>query len=77
MEYSPKEMQCKCGNTVVVDRERVWCKKCADPVYYNEKDQKKYGQNHIYVMCIIIFVFGFLAYIFLETIIMPTFEFLK
>ncbi|MFH1155516.1 MAG: hypothetical protein V1793_17050 [Pseudomonadota bacterium] len=71
MEFKPIEKECKCGNVVVVDRQRVWCTECAKPVYYKDKEQKKHTINSVYMGFIILCTVLFLAYIFIEMIVRP------
>ena len=74
MNFPPEERQCACGNTVVVDRERVWCTKCGKPVYHNPKAQRLHKINNYYLTGIIVFVIAFLAFIFIEVVAIPIFK---
>lgn len=74
MTYTSKEIACKCGNIVTVDRERVWCKNCAQPVYYHEGAQSKHKWNTVYVGAMIICTIFFLSYMFMELIAKPWLE---
>ncbi len=72
MEYPPKKTTClKCGNEVTVDRHRIWCTKCGDPVYYHRKDQKWYRINTIYVYAAFVAVILLVAYFFIELVAKP------
>jgi hypothetical protein len=71
MDYSPKQKQCECGNTVTVDSWRMWCRKCGKPVYYESKDQKLHKINTIYLTLIFIGTVFFLVYVFVEMIAKP------
>ena len=67
----PKKVTCRCGNTLTLDRYRTWCEKCGQAVYYNAKNQRRHKLNTIYISALILSVFGFLAYIFVELIAKP------
>lgn len=67
----PKKVTCQCGNRLTVDSQRTWCEKCGQPVYYKAKEQQRHKYNTIYIGALIVTVFGFLAYIFIELIATP------
>ncbi len=67
----PKEVQCDCGHTFTIDQKRHWCEKCANPVYYHEKEKNKHKYNSIYIYVVIFAVMTFLTYIFIEVIVDP------
>ncbi len=71
MPLKPKQVTCQCGNTFVSSRDRIWCEKCADAVYYHDKDKNKTKLNNIYVTGVIVAVVGFLTYVFMELIAHP------
>ena len=71
MSLKPKQVTCQCGHTFITTRDRSWCERCADPVYYHLKDKNKNKWNHIYVTGVIVAVVGFLAYVFMELIASP------
>lgn len=71
MNYPPKEVQCECGNVIVVDKKRIWCTKCGKPVYHNPKEQRWHKINNYYFMGVIFLVLAFLAFIFIEVIAIP------
>lgn len=74
MDYPAKEMTCTCGNTVTVDRKRVWCTQCGKPVYHDPKAQRLHRLNNFYLTGLIILVLGFLAFIFIEVVAVPIFK---
>jgi hypothetical protein len=71
MNYPPKSVTCKCGNQLTVDRRRVWCTKCGQPVYYHEKDQRWHRINALYIYVIFVSVILLVAYFFIEMIAKP------
>ena len=71
MSFPPKEVQCKCGNQLVVDGFRTWCEKCANPVYYHAKDQNKHKWNNYYISGLILAAIAFLGFVFIELIAIP------
>jgi predicted nucleic acid-binding Zn ribbon protein len=71
MSLAPKEVTCRCGNSFITDRERSWCEKCCDAVYYHKKDKNRYRNNSMYIVGIIIAVVTFLTYVFMELIASP------
>ncbi len=70
---TPKQATCQCGNILTLDRYRTWCEKCGQPVYYDAKDQRRHKMNSLYIIGLIVSVFGFLTYIFVELIAKPLF----
>ena len=71
MSLAPKKVTCRCGHSFIADRERSWCEKCCDAVYYHEKDKNRYRNNSMYIVGIIIAVVTFLTYVFMELIASP------
>ena len=71
MSLAPKEVTCRCGHSFITDRERSWCEKCCDAVYYRKKDKNRYRNNSMYIVGIIIAVVTFLTYVFMELIASP------
>ena len=71
MSYPPKEVTCKCGNPLTLDRRRVWCPKCGQPTYYHEKEQRWHKINSLYVYVIFVAVILMIAYFFIEMIAKP------
>ena len=71
MQMPPKTVTCRCGHTFTATRDRNWCEKCCEAVYYHEKDKNKYRMNSIYVVGIILAVITFLTYVFMELIASP------
>lgn len=68
MDSNAKEITCKCGNTVTVEGERAWCRKCGSPVYADAKKQKRHRWNSLYLTVLFIGTVTFLVYIYLELI---------
>lgn len=71
MQLEPRQKSCACGNSLTVDRTRVWCTQCGKPVYYEDKDQNKHKWNTIYVGAMIVGTILLLAYMFIELIARP------
>jgi len=71
MTLTPKQVTCRCGHSFTTTRDRSWCEKCADAVYYHEKDKNKHRNHGIYVVGIILAVITFLTYVFIELIANP------
>lgn len=71
MTFEPRQKQCACGNSLTVDRKRVWCTQCGKPVYYHDKDQKKHTLNSLYMGALIVATVLFLVYMFIELIARP------
>ena len=61
----------KCGHSFISDRDRSWCEKCANAVYYHKKDRNKFKLNNMYITGVIVAVITFLTYIFMELIAHP------
>ena len=70
-KLTPKEVQCDCGHTFTIDRRRLWCAKCANPVYYDASEKQHHKRSTIYVYAVILAVITFLTYIFIELIATP------
>ncbi len=71
MPLKPKTVTCDCGHTFTAKRDRNWCERCANAVYYHEKDKNKFKRYNIYVVCAFVAVVTFLTYIFIELIATP------
>ncbi len=71
MSLKPKSVTCQCGHTFTTNRDRSWCVRCANAVYYHEKDKNKTKLNNMYVTGIIVAVITFLTYVFMELIATP------
>ena len=71
MSLKPKTVTCDCGHTFTSTRDRSWCERCANAVYYHEKDKNKYKLNNIYITGVIVAVITFLTYVFMELIATP------
>ena len=70
-KFPPKEIQCGCGHVFTIDRPRIWCEKCAKPVFYNDSDKRTYKRQTIIVYGVLLAVITFITYIFLELIVTP------
>ena len=66
MSLPPKEVTCKCGHVFTAEIEKTWCKKCARPVYYNEKDQKRHIFENYYMLALMLGLVFTLLYLFIE-----------
>ncbi len=71
MTLPPKKITCTCGHVMELTQSSDWCTKCVKKVYYHTKDRHKNKLNGIYIIFIIVMVFGFLTYIFTEMIAGP------
>ena len=71
MPLKPKQVTCQCGHSFVSDRDRSWCERCANAVYYHKKDRNKFKLNNMYITGVIVAVITFLTYIFMELIAHP------
>lgn len=71
MSLETKQVTCQCGHTFTSNRYRSWCEKCANAVYYHEKDKNKTKLNNIYVAGVFVAVMFFLTYVFMELIAHP------
>ncbi len=69
--FPPKEITCDCGRTQTISMEADWCEKCANRIFYHEKHKNRYKWHTYYMYGIIISVFTFLAYVFMELIAKP------
>jgi hypothetical protein len=71
MSLPPKELRCRCGHTFVSDKNKTWCTKCMQPVFYDPKDQRANHVSTWYFYTVVVLVMGFLAYLFIELIMVP------
>jgi hypothetical protein len=71
MTLEAKQLTCQCGHTFISQKEKSWCEKCARPVFYHAKDQRRHKLNQIYVVAMAALVITFLTYIFIEMIASP------
>ena len=71
MSLKPKQVTCQCGHTFTSSRDRSWCERCANAVYYHAKDKNKARLNNMYVTGVIVAVISFLTYVFMELIATP------
>ena len=71
MRLEPKQVTCRCGHTFTSQRDRSWCDKCCEAVYYHEKDKNRHRFNRIYVIGVLLAVVTFLTYVFVELIAAP------
>jgi hypothetical protein len=59
------------GSLITSSRDRSWCERCANAVYYHAKDKNKAKLNNMYVTGVIVAVISFLTYVFMELIATP------
>ncbi len=77
MSLPPKEVQCDCGHTFITDRQSDWCTKCCNKVFYDLKDKRLNKLSNYYFYTLAIVVISFLAYFFMDMILIPIIELLK
>lgn len=68
---APKQVQCNCGHSFETTKKKSWCQKCCRPVFYYEKDKRKYQINHYYMITVMVMVMMFIGFIFIEMIAKP------
>jgi hypothetical protein len=56
---------------MTIDRRRYWCEKCMNPVFYNPDDKRKHKMNSYYFWGVVLAVFTFITYLFLEMVVTP------
>jgi hypothetical protein len=66
-----KDVACACGNTLTLTRQRDWCLKCGQPVFYNPKDKKWHKINRVYIVVMFAAAVFIVAYLFFEMIVIP------
>jgi uncharacterized paraquat-inducible protein A len=71
MILEAKQVSCQCGHSFSSKKEKSWCEKCARPVYYHKKDQRRHKLNQIYVVAMAALAITFLTYLFIEMIAEP------
>jgi hypothetical protein len=71
MNTEASQLNCSCGHSVATDKAKVYCDKCGRPIFADPKEIWKYRFNHLFVLVMILAVFGFIAYIFIEMIATP------
>ena len=71
MSFALKEVKCDCGEIIALRQKKKWCDKCGRPVFYDPKEARKYKFNSFYIIILIVSVFTFLTYVFLELIAAP------
>lgn len=71
MSLTAKQLTCQCGHTFISQKEKTWCEKCARPVFYHKKDQRRHKWNQIYIVAMAALTITFLTYIFIEMIAVP------
>ena len=70
-QLTPKDVKCKCGNVLTLDKKSDWCTKCVRKVFYDPKDQRRHTINNIYMRVLAVSIMFFLIYVFFELIITP------
>ena len=71
MSLEAKELTCQCGHSFIAEKEKTWCEKCARPVFYHKKDQRRNTLNQYYAVAMAAIVITFLTYLFIEMIASP------
>ena len=71
MNAEAKQLICSCGHSVMSDKAKEYCDKCGRPIFADPKEGRKHRLNHFFVLAMILSVFGFLSYIFIEMIATP------
>ncbi len=71
MSLPVKEVRCSCGNVLKMTKKSDWCTKCAGKVFYEKKDQWKHKVSTIWLIGVVLAVFTFLVYVFIELIAEP------
>ncbi|MDJ0784283.1 MAG: hypothetical protein QNJ22_20115 [Desulfosarcinaceae bacterium] len=71
MLLEAKQLTCQCGHSFMSEKEKTWCEKCARPVFYHAKDQRRHKYNQIYVVAMAALAITFLMYLFIEMIADP------
>jgi len=67
----PKDVQCKCGNILTLEKPSDWCTKCVRKVFYDPKDARWHQANRIYLVTVALITVFFLVYAFMELVIIP------
>lgn len=71
MALEAKQVSCQCGHSFSTEKEKTYCEKCARPVFYHKKDQRRNTLNHYYAVAMAALVITFLTYLFIEMIATP------
>ena len=71
MALAEKQLTCQCGHTITAVKEKTWCEKCARPIFYHKRDQRRYKMNQFYAVAMAALVITFLTYLFIEMIATP------
>ena len=71
MNTEAKQLNCSCGHSVTTDKSKVYCDKCGRPIFADPRENRKDKLNHLFVLAMILSVFGFLAFLFVEMIATP------
>lgn len=71
MTLEAKQISCQCGHSFSSEKEKTYCEKCARPVFYHKKDQRRNTLNHYYAVAMAALVITFLTYLFIEMIADP------
>ena len=71
----PKDVVCKCGHTMTIDRKKILCIKCGKYVFYNEEERRKHQTNTVYVVIAFASALGLITYFFIELIVTPLLKF--
>lgn len=68
-ELPPKEISCGCGHQLLMQKRFDWCINCGKRVYYHSRDRRWGKLRHYYVLTLILAIFGFLTYVFIELLV--------
>jgi hypothetical protein len=71
MPLPAKDVQCDCGNPMVIQMKRDWCRQCGQPVYYDAQAKRRDKLNRVYLTTMILLAFSFMAFLFVEMIAVP------
>ncbi len=71
MEYSPKEIRCRCGHRFEISCKADYCSGCGRKAYYDDKLNRRHQLNSYYMSALILVVITFVVYIYIELIATP------
>jgi hypothetical protein len=71
MDYPPKEVTCKCGNTFEISRKADYCSQCGWKVFHDDTENRRHRFNSYYMTAVVLVVITFIIYIYIELIASP------
>lgn len=74
MQLAERETTCTCGHINRISNETDWCLKCGNKIYYHEKNQKIHKYSVLYTYILLFGVIGFLAFVFVELLLIPSLQ---